>query len=226
MTGSAPDSLTVLLVDDDPLVRQQVRFVLASEPTITVVGEAADGEAALDGVARLDPDVTLMDVSMPRMTGVEATTALTARGSRTRVIALTAMDSDAVVIAMLEAGAQGFVPKEYAGEDLLAAVASVARGGGYVSPFSQPALFRHLAGQRGNTVRDDAARRLDALSERERAVARLVATGAKTADIAGTLYVSESTVKSQLESIRAKLDVSSREEIAVLVERAGETLTH
>lgn len=216
--------VTVIIVDDDPLVRQQVRFVLGNDAGIEVVGEASDGAVALEHIDRLRPNVALMDVSMPIMTGIEATTALTARSSGTAVVALTAMDSDDVVIAMLEAGARGFVPKEYAAEDLVTAVTRVARGEGYVSPFCQPALFRHLTTRSGGAVRLDASRRLDLLSERERAVARLVATGARTADIATQLYVSESTVKTHLESIRAKLDVGSREEIAVLVERAGETL--
>lgn len=217
---NAPPPVTVLLVDDDPLVRQQVRLVLSLEDGIEVIGEASTGQAALEQVALLDPDVTLMDVSMPVMSGIDAAKALRARSSRTAVIALTAMDADDVVVAMLEAGALGFVPKEYAGEDLATAVVRVARGEGYVSPYCQPALFRLLTMPRGGAAKDEAVRRLGGLSPRERAVADLVATGARTVDIARALHVSESTVKTQLESIRAKLDVSSREEIAVLVERA------
>ncbi len=212
---------TVLIVDDDPMVRQQIRLVLSGHPEIVVVGEASDGAAALTHARALDPDVVLMDVSMPVMTGVEATRALTDSGSRTTVVALTALDSDAVLVHMLEAGARGFVPKEYADEDLATAVQRVARGEGYVSPHCQPTLFRHLAGLGTSRASQEAASLLARLTDREREVAALVATGAKTASIAAELFVSESTVKTHLDAIRTKLGVPSREEIAVLVERAG-----
>lgn len=221
MTESA---VTVLIIDDDPLVRQQVRLVLGSSPDIEIVGDAADGAAGLREAQRLDPDIVLMDVSMPTMTGVEATSALRAAGGRSRVVALTAMDHEAVLEQMLLAGAIGFVPKEYASDELIYAIRSVARGGAFVSPHCQPMLLTRLNHLHGGDGRVEARRRLVALTERELAVARHVATGARTASIAQALFVSESTVKSQLDSIRTKLDVSSREEIAVLVERADEAL--
>ncbi|WP_062518315.1 response regulator [Demequina gelatinilytica] len=212
---------TVLVVDDDPMVRQQVRLVLASSAGIHVLGEAADGAAALREVERLSPHVVLMDVSMPTMSGVEATAALASRRSATAVIALTALDHDAVLLQMLEAGARGFVPKEYADEDLETAISRVARGEGFVSPHCQPALFRHLTERQATDHRARAQERLARLTDRERAVARLVATGAQNAAIAAEIFVSPSTVKSHLDAIRTKLGVASREEIAVIVERAG-----
>jgi len=211
----------VLIVDDDPMVREQVALVLL-DAAVHLVGEAADGSAAIDQTRALNPDIVLMDISMPVINGIDATRAICALKAGARVIALTALGDDGALMQMLRAGAQGFVPKEYAGEDLATAVDRVSRGEGYVSPHSQRQLFNQLTPPSGDGARDDARDQLAALSTREREVARLVATGAKTAAIATELYVSESTIKSQLDSIRTKLAVSSREQIAVLVERAGE----
>lgn len=210
----------VLIVDDDPMVRQQVRLVLRGTRA-EIVGEAADGAAAVHKVKAVRPDIVLMDISMPGMSGIAATGAICALSTGARVIALTALGDDASLMQMLQAGAHGFVPKEYAGEDLATAVHRVSRGEGYVSPHSQHQLFGQLTRGPVDRARDDARSRLTALSTREHEVAQMVATGAKTAVIAKELFVSESTIKSQLDSIRAKLGVSSREEIAVLVERAG-----
>lgn len=210
----------VLIVDDDPMVRQQVRLVLKDAP-VEVVGEAANGALAIPAVSQLTPDVVLMDISMPVMDGVEATGAIVALGTGAKVIALTALGDDESLMQMLSAGARGFVPKEYASEDLATAVHHVMRGDGYVSPHSQPQLFGQLSRGTASGPQEKARARMGALSERERDVAQLVASGARNAQIARELYVSESTVKSHLDSIRTKLGVSSREQIAVLVERAG-----
>ncbi|WP_061961188.1 response regulator [Demequina flava] len=219
MTETSPTT-RVLIVDDDPMVRQQVRFILDTCPGVSVTGEAADGAAAVEAVRTSRPDIALMDVSMPGMTGIEATTAIGTVNASTRVIALTALGHDDVLMDMLRAGAAGFVPKEYAVEDLEAAIRHVARGDSYVSPHCQPLLIAQLTQGREVSRHEEAQGLLERLSEREREVAAHVATGAKTADIAAAMYVSESTVKSQLDSIRTKLGVGSREEIAVLVERA------
>ncbi|WP_062077096.1 response regulator [Demequina globuliformis] len=217
---ASPATITVVIADDDPMVRNQVRFLLDTNDSVRIAGEAADGHQAVAAVAAHRPDLVLMDVSMPGISGIEATRAIAATGAGTRVIALTALGHDDVLMGMLAAGAAGFVPKEYAIEDLEAAITCVARGDSYVSPHCQPALIRQLTQGGAHAGRDQARQQLSSLSDREREVANHVATGAKTAQIASALYVSESTVKSQLDSIRTKLGVSSREEIAVLVERA------
>lgn len=213
-------TIRVLVVDDDPMVRQQVKLVLVDNADIEIVGEGAHGIEAVAMVKAHHPDVVLMDVSMPYMDGIEATREIRALDPNARVIALTALGDDEVLVQMIQAGAQGFVPKEYATEDLETAVQRVARGEGYVSPHSQPMLFKRVEHNPATARREGARSLLAKLSEREHAVARLVATGAKNAAIAQTLFVSESTVKSHLESIRTRLGVLSREEIAVLVERA------
>lgn len=210
----------VLIVDDDPMVRQQVRLVLRGTRA-EVVDEAADGGAAVQKVKATRPDIVLMDISMPGISGVVATRAICALSTGARVIALTALGDDEALMQMLRAGARGFVPKEYAGEDLATAVHRVSRGEGYVSPHSQHLLFNQLTRDSVERAHTDARAQLSSLSTREQEVAQMVATGAKTAVIAQELFVSESTIKSQLDSIRAKLGVSSREEIAVLVERGG-----
>lgn len=215
------DRTRVLIVDDDPLVRQQIRLILATCEDVEVVSEAADGADAVSQTTLHRPEVVLMDVSMPTMDGIDATAAILSSHPDVRVVVLTAMGDDDMMIRALSVGAVGFVPKEYAGEDLAIAVRRVRRGEGYVSPHSQPHLFQRLTqGQQQDRGRE-AALLFERLTSREREVAHLVATGAKTAVIAAELFVSESTVKSQLDSIRTKLGVSSREEIAVLVERAG-----
>lgn len=217
MTDTA--TARVVIVDDDPLVRQQVRLVLKHAP-VEVVGEAADGADAVEAAKELAPDVVLMDLHMPVMTGIEATRAIVELGTGIHVIALTALGDDNSLLQMLSAGARGFVPKEYANEDLATAIHHVMCGDGYVSPHSQPQLFGQLARTHATEPRDAARAQLATLSPREREVADLVATGARNAEIARRLFVSESTVKSQLDSIRTKLEVPSREQIAVLVERA------
>ncbi|MDE0572247.1 response regulator transcription factor [Demequina sp. B12] len=221
--ASGPELTTVIIVDDDPMVRQQVRLVLDGAPHVSIVGEAADGAAAVDLATSMKPHIVLMDVSMPVMTGIDATRALKERGNPARVIALTAMDHDEVLFDMLGAGAVGFVPKEYAGEDLERAIRHVTIGAGFVSPHCQPALFAKLTHTQETAAQREAQELVATLSPREREVAVLIATGAPRAAIAHQLYVSESTIKSQVESIKTKTLRRSREEIAVLVERAGLT---
>lgn len=207
-------TIRVLLVDDDPLVRSGLRLMLRSAPDIDVVGEAADGAAAITAAAELAPDVVLMDIRMPGTDGVTATAAITAAMTTPRVIALTTFDADELVRQAITAGAAGYLVKDTPPAGIINAVRAVASGQGVLSP----AVTRPLL----DLARDAAAAGqprpgLEVLSERERAVALAVADGATNAEIARQLYVSAATVKATVSRILAKLELDNRVQIAVVV---------
>lgn len=204
----------VLLVDDDTLVRRAVRQILEAADDLEVVGEASDG----DGAVRQAPqaDVVLMDLRMPGMSGVEATSRITHSPSSPKVVVLTTVTADAV-----HAGASGFLLKASSPDDIVNAVRAVHAGDAFMSPTSTRQLLEQLRGDAGRRVRGAARKTLSALTDREREVAIAVAEGLTNDAIAARLNVSASTVKAHLSTIQTKLDVDSRVRIAVLVERAG-----
>lgn len=204
----------VLLVDDDTLVRRAVRQILEAADDLEVVGEASDG----DGAVRQAPqaDVVLMDLRMPGMSGVEATSRITHSPSSPKVVVLTTVTADAV-----HAGASGFLLKASSPDDIVNAVRAVHAGDAFMSPTSTRQLLEQLRGDAGRRVRGAVRKTLSALTDREREVAIAVAEGLTNDAIAARLNVSASTVKAHLSTIQTKLDVDSRVRIAVLVERAG-----
>ena len=207
-------TIRVLLVDDDPLVRSGLRLMLRSAPDIDVVGEAADGAAAITAAAELVPDVVLMDLRMPGTDGVSATAAITAVRAAPRVVALTTFDADELVRQAITAGAAGYLVKDTPPAEIINAVRAVASGQGVLSP----AVTRPLL----DLARDAAAVGRSApgpevLSERERTVALAVANGATNAEIARQLYVSAATVKATVSRILAKLELDNRVQIAVVM---------
>ncbi|MFD1722166.1 response regulator [Amnibacterium endophyticum] len=185
-------------------------MLLDSQPDIEVVGEAADGAAALAEVERTDPDVVLMDIRMPRMDGVAATERIAAAGERPRVLVLTTFDLDEAAARALRAGASGFVLKDARPEFLLAAVRTVHAGAAVIAP----AAIGHLLETFGsNRSRDDD--RLAALSPREREIYELAGRGLSNAEIAAHEYVSEATVKTHLSRVLAKLGLRDRVQLVV-----------
>lgn len=224
MTGQATEPTRptrVLLVDDDPLVCSGLELMLSSAADVAVVGAVGDGDQVVSAVQAHRPDVVLMDVRMPRVDGITATRALTRLPSPPRVLVLTTFDEDRAVLRAVEAGASGFLLKTAAPAEILAAVRVVAAGQGVVSPASVTELLTHVAADPVVTRRRETAGRLASLTERERAVAVLVARGCSNGEIARRLYVSEATVKSHLATAQARLLCGNRVEVAVLVERAG-----
>jgi DNA-binding NarL/FixJ family response regulator len=210
--------ITVLVVDDQPLVRAGFRMILSSQPDMEVVGEAQDGAEALAMVKSLTPDIVVMDIRMPIMDGVTATRELALASHGPRVIVLTTFDTDAEAFAALQAGASGFLLKNAPPEDLLAAIRVVAAGDAVVAPRITRKLLDRFAGQ-FTIVRDKGA--LAHLTDREREVVLLVANGLSNAEIAQRLVVAEATVKTHVGRILTKLGLRDRVQIVVLAYESG-----
>jgi DNA-binding NarL/FixJ family response regulator len=211
--------ISVLIVDDQELVREGLRMLLEAEPDLAVAGEAGDGEQALTQARLLDPDVILMDVRMPGMNGIEATTRLVRAGSRARVLMLTTFDLDEYVYHALKAGASGFLLKDASREQLTGAVRAVASGETLLAPAITQRLIEDFCN--GPAPGSPAADAADGLSERELEVVRLVARGQSNAEIAAGLFLSEATVKSHVARILAKLGVRDRVQVAVYAYERG-----
>ena len=211
--------ISVLIVDDQDLVREGLRMLLEAEPDLAVTGEAADGGQALAQTRLLDPDVILMDVRMPRMNGIEATRRLAEAGSRARILMLTTFNLDEYVYHALKAGASGFLLKDASREQLAGAVRAVAAGETLLAPAITRRLIEDFC--RGPAPGALAAEAAGRLSERELGVVRLVAQGQSNAEIAGGLYLSEATVKSHIARILAKLGLRDRVQVAVYAYEHG-----
>jgi DNA-binding NarL/FixJ family response regulator len=213
-------TIRVVIVDDQPLVRAGFRMVLGSQPDLAVVGEAGDGAEALRLLATVPADVVVMDLRMPVMDGVAATRELCAGPASPRVLALTTFDTDEDAFAALQAGASGFLLKTAPPEELLAAIRAVAGGDAVVAPRVTRRLLDRFAGQLVPAVRVPAPG-LASLTDREREVLLLVAQGLSNAEIAGRLYLAETTVKAHVGRILAKLELRDRVQAVVLAYETG-----
>jgi DNA-binding NarL/FixJ family response regulator len=211
-------SISVLLVDDQPLLRTGFRMILSSTPDITVVGDASDGVAAIRAVDTLHPDVVLMDVRMPGMDGVEATRRIVGSGSKSRVLILTTFDLDEYAFAGLQAGASGFLLKDVPPIELMSAIRAVASGDAVVSPRITRQLLDRYAATLPVTVEDtDAPHPLIAnLTDREGDVLLAMARGLSNAEIARELTLAEATVKTHVTRILGKLGLRDRVQVVVL----------
>jgi DNA-binding NarL/FixJ family response regulator len=216
------NSLTVLLVDDDELMRAGLRAVLSTDESISVTGEAATGRQAIEEARRLRPDLVLMDVRMPDLDGISATGAVIAENPDARVLILTTFEDDDYLFGALHAGASGFLLKRAAPEELLAAIHTVAAGDSLLAP-SVTRRVIDRAVRSGAPSAPAAIRLLDRLTARERDVLELVAGGLSNSEIAAGLVIEESTVKSHIKHILAKLDLRDRVQAVVLAYEAGLT---
>jgi DNA-binding NarL/FixJ family response regulator len=213
-------TIRIALVDDQELVRTGFRMVLDAQPDMIVVGEAADGLAAVELVRTRSADVMIMDARMPRLDGVAATRRIRQAGDRPRVLMLTTFDLDEYAFAALKAGASGFLLKDVPPEELLFAIRAVHSGDAVVAPSTTRRLLDRFAPM---LPADDApaASELEDLTERERQVLILVAQGLSNAELAKRLFVSEATVKTHVGRILAKLGLRDRVQAVVFAYENG-----
>jgi len=213
-------SIAVLIADDEDLMRAGLRMILEKEPDMVVVGEAADGVAAVAATLRLKPDVVLMDIRMTGLDGIEATRQLVDGGSTAKVVMLTTFDSDEFVRAALRIGASGFMLKDVPPENLVAGIRAVASGESLLAPSITRRLIAEFV--RGPTFPTPGTQRaLDSLTARETDVLRLIAQGLSNAEIADELYVSATTIKTHVARILMKLDLRDRVQAVVLAHQVG-----
>jgi DNA-binding NarL/FixJ family response regulator len=222
------EPIRVVLVDDQQMVRAGFRMLLESQPDLTVVGEAGDGQAAVDllaGPGALGCDVVLMDVRMPVLDGVGATERIAAGADGPRVLVLTTFDLDEYAFAAIRAGAAGFLLKDAAPEDLLAAVRTVHAGDAVVAPSTTRRLLEHVAAtaEAAPVAAADAGAdpRLRELTEREREVLVLVGRGLSNHEITAELVVAEATVKTHVSRLLAKTGSRDRVQLVVLAHEVG-----
>ena len=221
MTDRRPNApISVLIVDDQSLVRSGFRMLIESEDDMRVAGEAADGAQALQVLAQCRADVVLMDIRMPVLDGVEATRRIVEAGLPARVLVLTTFDVDEYVFAALKAGASGFLLKDARPAELLSAIRNVAAGDAVMAPSTTKRLLDHVV-----PILPDAPRREDPrlalLTDREREVLQEIARGATNSEIAGTLFMAEGTVKTHIGHLLAKLQCRDRVGLVLFAHEAG-----
>jgi DNA-binding NarL/FixJ family response regulator len=209
----------VLIVDDDHLMRAGLTAVLRSDETIEVVGEAADGRAAVASARASAPDVVLMDVRMPGLDGIAATREVLAASPNVRVVILTTFEQDDYIFGALSAGASGFLLKRTSPEELLAGIHTVAAGDSLLSPSVTRIVIDRMAHQPTPDI--GATERLADLTPREREVLGLVARGLSNGEIAATLVIEESTVKTHVKRILMKLDLRDRVQAVIFAYESG-----
>ena len=211
--------ISVLIADDQDLIRKGLRMLLEAEPNLQVAGEAGDGGQALAQARRLDPDVILMDVRMPGLDGIQATAQLAQAGSRAKILMLTTFNLNEYVYHAMKAGASGFLLKDATREQLTGAVRAVWAGETLLAPAITRRLIEDFCrGPAPGAPADSAAGQL---SEREHEVVRLIAAGLSNAEIASRLYLSEATIKSHITRTLARLGLRDRVQIAVYAYEHG-----
>ena len=211
--------IRVLVVDDEPLVRGGVRMILETEDDIEVVGEALDGNDALERTRALTPDVVILDIRMPGMDGIETTRQLLQRANAPRVLILTTFDLDEYVYEAMKAGASGFILKNVPPAKLVDAVRTIAGGDALLAPTITRRMIERFV-QRAPAA-SGRPPQLAELTERELDVLRLIARGLSNAEIAASLFLSEATVKSHVNRVLSKLDLRDRTQATVLAYETG-----
>lgn len=211
--------ITVVIADDQQLVREGFRAILEGLEDLEVVGEASDGAEAIQLTLKLNPDVVLMDIRMPEIDGLEATRRLAQGGSQSKILILTTFNVNEYVYEALKAGASGFLLKDVPRDQLVNAIRVVAGGDALLAPSITRRLIEEFVSR--PRLGPDSPSQLLALTERERDVLRLIAQGRSNAEIADDLYISEATVKSHVTSIFSKLGIRDRAQAVVAAYESG-----
>jgi DNA-binding NarL/FixJ family response regulator len=210
-------TVRVVLTDDQPLVRAGLRVLIADNPDLDVVGEAGTGTEAVQLVRDLRPDVVVMDIRMPGMDGIEATRIISAEHPAARIVVLTTFDDDDYVYGALRAGASGFLVKDMALDDILAAIRVVAAGDALIAP----SVTRRLIAQFAERPQPPPRREIDGITEREREVLTMVGRGLSNAEIADRLFISAATAKAHVARLLAKLAARDRVQLVIAAYEAG-----
>jgi len=211
--------IRLVIADDQALVRSGFRLIVDARPDLEVVGEAEDGEQAVALVEELEPDVILLDIRMPNLDGIEATKRIVASGSGTRILVLTTFDLDEYVYGAIRAGASGFLLKDVRPGELVDAIRVVASGNALLGPSAVERLLRRFSVPIDNRRIDSVA--VGSLTDREAETLRLLANGLSNAEIAATLVVSETTVKTHVSNLLRKLGVRDRVQAVIAAYDAG-----
>ena len=215
-------TVRVVLADDQPLIRAGLRVLIADCPDLDVVGEAGTGAQAVQLARQARPDVVVMDIRMPGMDGIEATQMITAGAGPTRVVVLTTFDDDDYVYAALRAGASGFLVKDMALEDILAAIRVVAAGDALIAPsVTRRLIEQFVEPPPASLTAPQPPRELPGVTEREREVLTLVGRGLSNGEIAGRLVISTATAKAHVARLLAKLGARDRVQLVIVAYQAG-----
>ena len=216
-------TIRILIADDHPVFRYGMRALLSSEPDTEVIGEATSGEETIDLAERLQPDVILMDLNMPKTNGIEATRRILAKSPQVGILMLTMFEDDDSIFAAMRAGARGYVLKGADGAETLRALRAVASGEAIFSPTIGQRLIQYFAAPRQEepTTREPSSQAFQDLTERERDILALIAQGCTNTSIADRLYLSPKTVRNYVSSIFTKLQVADRAEAIIRAREAG-----
>lgn len=209
------DKIRVLVADDHAIMRDGIRALLSLSKDIEIVGEAGDGNEAIDKARELAPDVIIMDISMPGIDGLEASRRIKKQSPKTRILILTQHDDKQYVLSAVKAGASGYLPKRALGSELISAIRSIYRGESFLHPSVATAVIEDYRQQA--TEKDP----YDTLTSREREVLKLLAEGQSTREIAAKLFISQKTVIGHRAKIMEKLDLHNRSELFKFAARKG-----
>ena len=215
------EPIKVLIVDDHTLFRRGLAAVLANQKNLKVMGEATDGLEAIEKAKEIVPDVILMDLNMPRCSGLEATQALQTEMPQINILVLTVSDKETDLFAAMKFGAKGYLLKNTEPEELVHAISHIAQGGVIVSPLMATKLLTEFTDRGDRTERESNQEAEDTLSPREGDVLQLVAQGATNKEISDSLFISENTVKTHLRNIMEKLHLANRSQAAAYAVQQG-----